>query len=85
MTDDSLAIILGAFGKKIYELHVGFAALFNVALKNKTFELTEFHEELRRLEAEPDITKFREAVGRMAKFKDEKELEQLLKDAKFLN
>jgi hypothetical protein len=85
MTDETLAIIIGAFGQKIYELQVGFAALFNVTSANKAFELAQFHEELRRVEAEPDMQNYRQAIERLSKFKDAKELEQILKDAKFLN
>jgi hypothetical protein len=85
MDDETMRAVLVALGKKLYELQIGMATMFNLGIQNKTFTQTAFDNERTRLEAEPDLTTFRDALERMGSADLREHWEAIIKETKFFN
>lgn len=80
MNDKLFLLVMRVFGSKLYELHVGFAAMFNICTDNHTFSERAFHAERHRIEALPDFQKLREILNRLSSPMQDEELEKLLRE-----
>lgn len=69
---DSL-LILKTLGEKIYELQLGFTAIFNVFVASNADALASFHAERQKLEMHPDFQRFREALDALTRNPTERE------------
>jgi len=67
MNEADFLLILKALGEKIYDLQLGFTAIFNVFVASDADALSSFHAERRKLESHPDFQKFREALDALAR------------------
>jgi hypothetical protein len=79
MDDETMRKIIVAFGKKLYELQVGMATMFNLGITSRTFTQAAFDKERLRLESEPDFMNFREAVQKM----ERANANEFIREAKF--
>jgi hypothetical protein len=85
MDDETLGAVLAAFGKKLYELQLGFTTLFNIGVTNGLFKIEDFEKESKRLETHPDFKDLRHALEHIANFKEEEDLKTMLENTKFFN
>jgi hypothetical protein len=85
MDDETMRAVLVALGKKLYELQLGMATMFNLAIQNRTFTQAAFDKERTRLEAELDLTNFREALERMSSDNLDEHWDAIIKETKFFN
>jgi hypothetical protein len=85
MDDETMRAVLVALGKKLYELQVGMATMFNLGMQNRSFTQTAFDKERTRLEAEPDLTNFRDALERMSSANLNERWNAIIKETKFFN
>jgi hypothetical protein len=65
MDDDSFRLIVRQVVGKLYELHLGFTALFNLCDKAGVFSQESFAVERERLEKLPDFRNLREALEKL--------------------
>ena len=82
MDDKILREIILVFGNKIYELQLGYAALFNQCMKRGVFTETAFHQERLSLESLPDFQQFHLALTRLSESEEQADLESFLKTYK---
>lgn len=71
--DESLKLILTTLGNKIYELQIGFTALFNLFVGPDPNAMRSFAQERQRLGRLPDFREFREALEKLANTPTERE------------
>ena len=80
MDDENLLLMLKALGDKVYDLQLGFTAIFNVFVASDADSLDAFHAERKKLENHPDFRQFREALDALTRNPKEHEaLEAFLK------
>ena len=83
MDNETLRLILTAFGNKLYELQIGFAVLFNLFVGPDGNAVKAFERERERLKSLPDFREFRRALEKLASTPMEREaLEEFWKKYK---
>jgi hypothetical protein len=80
MDEKLLLLVLRVFGNKIYELQVGFTAMFNVCVNSHAFNEKTFHREREKLEALPEFQKLRSSLDKLSKPTEYADLEKLLRE-----
>ncbi|MBZ5532880.1 MAG: hypothetical protein LAO20_15735 [Acidobacteriia bacterium] len=79
MDNETLRAIFQMFGDKLYDLQVGFAAMFNMCIDHHAFTERAFLAEKGRLEALPDFQKLRETLEKLRSSKEEADFESFLR------
>lgn len=78
--DKLLSLLLRVFGNKIYELQSGFAAMFNLCLRNRVFTEQAFHAERMELERLPEFQQLKAVLDKLSKTTEHADLEKLLRE-----
>jgi len=82
MDDRVLRNFIHAIGSKLYEMQVGFAAIYNLCKRAGVFTESSFHAEMVDIEKSEDLRQMKAALDRFGASTGVAELEELLKSYK---
>jgi hypothetical protein len=74
--------VVYTLGLKVFQMHQGFAAIFNLCLRTGLFTNAQFHEELGRVSENAELRDFADLLESLHTAKEQEDLEEALKKYK---
>ncbi len=80
--DESLLNLVRVFGEKLYELHIGFGAMYNLCVNSNVFSHSKFKKEVDAIANADDVKALRKLLDQLGESMEREELETFLREYK---